>query len=186
MPSGGHFGRLDIQYSTSEIDVVGLTQTNGQNLLMYFNPPKPGVPANTPHTKFNITGQVDPVAACAAACLRERTCQAFTLSSTVTLPSCSWVTSGAEQLASESQAFTYIKNSTAAAVLFSFQATAGSDYTPVTAQSAYMDDGSGIANVTVLILTDTFPEMDESFMVQILKVKPINVHGIFVTWLHVV
>ncbi|XP_037536594.1 adhesion G-protein coupled receptor V1 [Nematolebias whitei] len=172
--SGGHFGRLDIQYSTSEIDVVGLTQTNGQNLLMYFNPPKPGVPANTPRIKFNITGQVDPVAACAAACLRERACQAFTLSSAVTLPSCSWVTSGVEQLASESQAFTYIKNSTAAAVLFSSQAMAGSDYSPMTAQSAYMDDGSGVANVTVLILTDTFPEMDESFMVHILKVELVN------------
>ncbi|XP_017272706.1 adhesion G-protein coupled receptor V1 [Kryptolebias marmoratus] len=171
---GGYFGRLEILYSTSEIDVVGLAQTNGQNLLMYYNPPKPGVPANIPLMKFNITGQIDPVAACAAACLRERACQAFTLSSTVTPPSCTWVTSGADQLTTQTQVFTYFKNATAAAVLFSSQAVAGSDYTPVTAQSAYMDDGSGVANVTVLILTDTFPEMDESFSVQILKVELVN------------
>lgn len=64
---------------------------------------------------------------------------------------------------------TYVKNVTAAAVLFSARAVAGSDYTPVTAQSAFMEYGSGIANLTVPILSDTFPEMDESFSIQILK-----------------
>lgn len=166
---------MEILYSTSEIDSVGLAQSNGQNLSMYYNPPKPGVPANTPLVKFNITGQKDPVSSCAAACLRERACQAFSLSSsTVTPTSCTWVTSGVDKLTSETQVFTYIKNFTAVAVLFSSQAVAGSDYTPVTNQSAYMDDRSGVANVTVLILADTFPEMDESFSVQILKVKPIH------------
>lgn len=161
-------------YSTSEIDIVGLAQADGQNLQMYYELPKPGVPSAAPLRTVNITGQTDPLDACAAACLRERACQAFSLSSGVTSPSCTWVTSGADQLTSESQVMTYIKNMTAAAVLFSAQAVAGSDYTPVTAQSAFMDDGSGVTNLTVPILTDKFPEMDESFSIQILKVKSIT------------
>ncbi|KAE8292326.1 hypothetical protein D5F01_LYC09693 [Larimichthys crocea] len=107
--SGGHFGRLEIVYSTFEIDIVGLALDDG-----------------------------------------------------------------ADQLSSESQVMTYVKNVTAAAVLFSAQAVAGSDYIPVTTQSAFMDDGSGVANLSVPILTDKFPEMDESFAIQILKVELMN------------
>lgn len=166
---GGHFGRLEIVYSTSEIDIVGLAQADGQNLLMYYDLPKPGVPSTAPLRTVNITGQTDPLAACAAACLREPACHAFSLSSSP--PSCTWVTSGFDQLTSKPQIMTYVKNVTAAAVLFSAQAVAGSDYTPVTAQSAFMEDGLGVANLTVPVLTDKFPEMDESFSIQILKVK---------------
>ncbi|KAF7200055.1 adhesion G-protein coupled receptor V1 isoform X2 [Nothobranchius furzeri] len=173
--SGGNFGQLKITYSTSEVDVVGLAQTNNQNLLMYYNTPKPGVPTTAPLKTFNITGQNSSVASCAAACLREQTCQAFSLSSGVTPSSCTWVTSGAEQLTSRPQVFTYVKNATAASVLFSSQAVAGSDYIPVTAQSDYMEDGSGVASLPVLILTDAFPEVDESFSIQIIKVELVNV-----------
>ncbi|KAM3610925.1 uncharacterized protein V6R79_010649 [Siganus canaliculatus] len=171
---GGHFGRLEVVYSTTDIDIVGLAESEGQNLLRYYDLPKPGVPSTTPLRTFNITGQTDPLAACAAACLRERACQAFSLSSRATLPSCTWVTAEADQLSSASQVMTYLKNVTAAAVLFSAQAVAGSDYTPVTARSAFMDDGSGVANLSVPILTDKFPEMDESFSIQILKVELLN------------
>lgn len=159
-------------YSTSEIDIVGFAQADGQNLLMYYDLPQPGAPSAAPLITVNITGQTDPLDACAAACLREHACHAFSLSSGATPPSCTWVTSGADKLTPKSQVMTYVKNVTAAAVLFSAQAVAGSDYTPVTAQSAFMDDGSGDANLTVPILTDEFPEMDESFSIQILKVKP--------------
>lgn len=168
---GGHFGRLEILYSTSEIDIVGLAQSDGQNLLMYYDVPKPGVPPAALLWTANITGHPDAPTACAAACLRERACQAFSLESGVTTPSCHWVTSGLEQLTLKSGVVTYAKNSTAAAVLFSGQAVAGSDYTPVTAQSAFMEDGSGVANLTVPVLTDKFPEIDESFSVQILRVE---------------
>lgn len=162
---------MEITYSTSEFDIVGSAQAQDQNLLIYYDSPKSGVPANGLFTTVNITGQRDPVAACAAACLREQACQAFSLSSAVTPPSCSWITSRADQLTPRSQVLTYMKNTTAAAVLFSAQAVAGSDYAPVTTQSAFMEDGSGTANLSVLILTDKLPEMDESFSIQILKVR---------------
>lgn len=170
--SGGHFGSLEIVYSTSEIDIVGIAQADGQNLLMYYDLPKPGVPFTSPTRPFNITGQADPLVACAAACLREQACQAFSLSSGATPLSCTWVTSGADQLTAKSQVLTYLKNVTSAVVLFSAQAVAGSDYIPVTTRSAFMEYGSGFANLTVPILTDKFPEMDESFSIQILKVMP--------------
>uniref|UniRef100_A0A3P8TGE6 Adhesion G-protein coupled receptor V1 n=1 Tax=Amphiprion percula TaxID=161767 RepID=A0A3P8TGE6_AMPPE len=171
---GGHFGRLEIIYSTSEIDIFEWAQAHDQSLLMYYNLPKPGVPATGPLITANITGQGDPLPACAAACLRERTCQAFSLTSSVTPPSCTWVTSAADQLTSASQVMTYVKNSTAAAVLYSALAVAESDFTPVSAQSAFMDDGSGVANLTIPILTDEFPEMNENFSIQILKVELID------------
>uniref|UniRef100_UPI003AAD5B8E adhesion G-protein coupled receptor V1 n=1 Tax=Centroberyx gerrardi TaxID=166262 RepID=UPI003AAD5B8E len=172
--SGGNFGRMEILYSTSEIDIVGLTQAEGQDLLMYYAPPVPGLPSAASHRTVSISDQEEPLPACAAACLRERACQAFSLSSAVTPPSCTWVTSGADRLTPEPQAVTYVKNVTAATVLFSTQAVAGSDYTTMTAQSAFMEDGSGVANLTVPILTDKFPEMDESFSIQILKVELVN------------
>uniref|UniRef100_A0A3Q3W600 Adhesion G-protein coupled receptor V1 n=1 Tax=Mola mola TaxID=94237 RepID=A0A3Q3W600_MOLML len=168
---GGHFGRLEIMYSTCEIDIVGLATAEGQNLLMYYDLPKPGIPATATIRTANITGQTESLAACAAACLREKPCQAFSLSSGVNPPSCTWVTSGANQLTPQSQVMTYAKNMTAAAVLFSAQAVAGSDFMPVTAQSAFMDDGSRVANLSITVLTDKFPEMDESFSIQILQVE---------------
>ncbi|XP_062238571.1 adhesion G-protein coupled receptor V1 [Platichthys flesus] len=171
---GGDFGRLEIVYSTSEIDIVGLAQADGRNLLTYYDLPKPGVPSTSPIGTVNLTGQSDPKSACAAACLRERACQAFSLTTGVAPPSCTWVTSGANQLTPQGNVLTYLKNVTAAAVLFSAQAVAGGDYTPVTAQSAFMEDRSQVANLTVQILTDKFPEMDESFSIQILKVELLN------------
>ncbi|XP_061528205.1 adhesion G-protein coupled receptor V1 isoform X2 [Phycodurus eques] len=170
----GNFGRLQILYSTSEIDPVGSAQAEGQNLLAYYDIPKPGIPATSPQGSLNITGQKDPLSACAAACLRERACQAFSLSSSTISPPCTWVTSGDEKLETTSQVMTYVKNVTAATVLYSSQASAGTDYIPAMAESAFMEDGSGEANLTVLILTDKFPEMDESFAVQILKVGLMN------------
>lgn len=169
--SGGHFGRLQIIYSTSDIDVVGSAQAEGKDLLAYYEPPKAGVPSSAPIRSVNITSQADPLSACAAACLRELACQAFSLHAGVNPPSCTWVASGAEQLRPKSKAKTYAKNSTAAAVLFSALAVAGSDYSPVIARNAFMDDGSWVANLSVPILTDKFPEMDESFGMQILKVN---------------
>lgn len=162
---------MEIIYSTSDIDVVATAQADGKDLLAYFDLPKAGVPSSAPTRPANVSGQADPLSACAAVCLRELACQAFSLHAGVNPPTCTWVTSGAEQLRPKSNVETYAKNSTAAAVLLSAQAVAGSDYIPVTARNAFMDDGSGVANLSVPILTDKFPEMDESFSIRILKVN---------------
>lgn len=44
----------------------------------------------------------------------------------------------------------------------------------MTAQTTTMLDRSGVANLTVTILTDSLPEVDESFMIKILKVSLVN------------
>ncbi|CAB1319363.1 unnamed protein product, partial [Coregonus sp. 'balchen'] len=175
--SGGHFGQVEVLYSTSEIDIVSMAQTEGQNLLLYYSPPVSGVPSGALRRPVNISSQGDPLAACAAACLRERACQAFSLSpagGSSPMASCTWVTSGAAQLTTSAQTLTYTKNTTATDALFSSQAVAGSDYTTMTAQTAILEDGSGVANLTVPILTDKLPEMDESFSIRILKVALVN------------
>ncbi|XP_035235780.1 adhesion G-protein coupled receptor V1 isoform X2 [Anguilla anguilla] len=172
--SGGHFGNLEILYSTSEIDVVSNALKVGQDLLLYFGQPVMAVPSGATRRQVNITSSKQPLVACAAFCLRERACQAFSFSNVSSVATCDWVNEGASQLANSPQFLTYIKNSTATSSLFSSQAIAGSDYLLVTSQVATMFDGAGIANLTVPILTDTLPEVDESFNVYILKVNLVN------------
>ncbi|XP_061116243.1 adhesion G-protein coupled receptor V1 [Conger conger] len=172
--SGGHFGRLEILYSSSEIDIVGNALKEGHNLLLYFDQPVMAVPSGAPRRPVNITAQKQPLVACAAFCLRERACQAFSFSNVSGVATCDWVNEGAGQLVNSPQFLTYIKNVTATSSLFSSQAIAGSDYLPITSQTTTMFNGAGIANLTVLILTDSLPEMDESFKLYILKVDLVN------------
>uniref|UniRef100_A0A3B4AIJ3 Adhesion G protein-coupled receptor V1 n=1 Tax=Periophthalmus magnuspinnatus TaxID=409849 RepID=A0A3B4AIJ3_9GOBI len=172
--SGGHFGRLEITYSTFETDLVGSALDYGQDLLVYYETLKSGVVSGITQRTVNVTGQKDPVSACAAACLRERTCQAFSILPVAASPSCIWVTSAAENLIPNPQFLTYVKNATAVAVLFSGKAEANADYTPVTNQSAFMEDGAELTNLTVPILTDKAAEMDERFSIQLLKVQLVN------------
>ncbi|KAJ8285558.1 hypothetical protein GJAV_G00028220 [Gymnothorax javanicus] len=172
--SGGHFGRLDILYSTSELDVVSIVLKGGQNLLLYFDQPVMSVPSGTPRRPVNITSQKLPLVACAAFCLRERACQAFSFSNASGTATCDWVSEGAGQLVNSPEFLTYVKNMSATSSLFSSQAIAGSDYLPIASQTATMPNGAGIANLTVPILTDSLPEADESFNIHILKVDLVN------------
>lgn len=162
---------MEILYSTADLDIVRLAQSDGQNLLMYYDPPTAGIPPAALLMTANISGHSDALSACAAACLREGACQAFSLESGATSPSCAWVALEVDQLEPRADVLTYAKNSSAAAVLLGAQAAAGSDYTPVAAHTAFVEDGSGLANLTVPILTDKLPEMDESFAIQILRVQ---------------
>ncbi|RXN21226.1 G- coupled receptor 98-like protein [Labeo rohita] len=172
--SGGTFGMLEIIYSTSEVDIVSNALREGRDFLVYYDSRLAGVPSNALRRPINITTDTNVLNLCAAFCLRERACQAFSFTN-ASRASCFWVTSGARQLSPSPQTFTYLKNTTAAASLFSSQAAAGSDYISMTAQTATMLDRSGVANLTVPILTDSLPEVDESFMIKILSVSLVNI-----------
>ncbi|XP_051546873.1 adhesion G-protein coupled receptor V1 isoform X1 [Myxocyprinus asiaticus] len=171
--SGGNFGLLEILYSTSEIDVVGNALREGRDFLIYYDSPLAGAPANALRRTINITSVTNVLNFCAAFCLRERACQAFSFTN-ASRASCFWVTSGAGQLSTSPQTFTYLKNATATTSLFSSQAVAGSDYITMTAQTATIIDRSGVVHLTVPILTDSLPEVDESFMIKILRVSLAN------------
>lgn len=153
--------------------MVTNAQRNRHDLLIYYDFPLPGAPSGAIRRPINITSARDPLNSCAAFCLQERACQAFSFTNASTA-TCFWVTTSVNQLSNAAQTLTYIKNTTAAASLFSSQATAGNDYVTMIGQTATMLDSSSIANLTVLILTDSLPEMDESFMIQILKVSLVN------------
>lgn len=142
---------------------------------MFYHVPKAGIPSAALLRTANVSGHPDALAACAAACLREGACRAFSLESGATPPSCTWVSSEVDRLQPRPDVLTYAKNSSAAAGLLGAQAAAGSDYTPLAAQTAFVEDGAGLANLTVPILTDNFPEMDESFAIQILRVRQCSI-----------
>ncbi|XP_059909463.1 adhesion G-protein coupled receptor V1 [Gadus macrocephalus] len=175
--SGGSFGRMEILYSTSEVsleDLVGLAQAAGQDLLLYYDPPQPGG-LTSGGGEFNITGAAEPLAACAAACLREPACGAFSLATGPPTGACSWATSVEEQgSAPAGPAVTYGRNATATAVLLGGRAGPGSDYTAVTARRGFMEDGRATAHLAVPILTDKLPETDESFAIEILRIELVN------------
>ncbi|XP_042546906.1 adhesion G-protein coupled receptor V1 [Dipodomys spectabilis] len=177
--SGGHFGRLLLFYSTSDIDVVALAVEEGQDLLSYYESPTQGVPDLLWRTWVNISAPGKPQDTCATLCLREHACLAFSFSSASEGPQCFWMTSWVSLTVNNSDFWTYKKNMSRVASLFSGQAVAGTDYEPMTRQWAIMLEGDEFANLTVSILPDDFPEMDESFLISLLEVHLINTTASF-------
>ncbi|NXE93985.1 GPR98 protein, partial [Menura novaehollandiae] len=173
--SGGRFGQLQIFYSTSETDIVALAIEQGEDILAYYESPVQGIPDQPSKTRVNVSAASDPLYACAIQCLKEQACSAFTFSSASEIPLCLWLTTEIGPLTNTSGLWTYKKNISSASTLFSTQAIAGSDYEPITRQWAVMREGEEFANLTVTILPDSLPELDEKFTISLLKVELMNI-----------
>uniref|UniRef100_A0A8C3RD85 Adhesion G-protein coupled receptor V1 n=1 Tax=Cyanoderma ruficeps TaxID=181631 RepID=A0A8C3RD85_9PASS len=173
--SGGRFGQLQIFYSTSETDVVALAIEQGEDILAYYESPVQGIPDQPSKTRVNVSAASDPLYACATQCLKEQACSAFTFSSASDIPLCLWLTTETRSLTNVSGLWTYKKNISSTSVLFSTQAIAGSDYESITRQWAIMQEGEEFANLTVTILPDSLPELDEKFTISLLKVELLNI-----------
>ncbi|XP_074063616.1 adhesion G-protein coupled receptor V1-like isoform X2 [Macrotis lagotis] len=173
--SGGRFGQLLLYYSTSDIDVVALAVEEGQDVLSFYESPVQGVPDQLGRTWVNVSTIVDPQHMCATLCLKEQACLTFSISVSSEIPHCFWMTTWTSPVGNITEFWTYRKNMTRVATLFSQQAVAGSDYEPVIRQWAIMLEGDEFANLTVSILPDDFPEMDESFTISLLEVELINI-----------
>ncbi|NWV48163.1 GPR98 protein, partial [Daphoenositta chrysoptera] len=173
--SGGRFGQLQILYSTSETDIVALAIEQGEDILAYYESPVQGIPEQPSKTRVNVSAASDPLHACATQCLKEQACSAFTFSSASEIPLCLWLTTEISPLNNMLGFWTYKKNISSASTLFSTQAIAGSDYEPITRQWAVMQEGEEFANLTVTILPDSLPELDEKFTISLLKVELINI-----------
>lgn len=173
--SGGRFGQLQIFYSTTETDIVGLAIEQGEDILAYYESPVQGIPDQPSKTSVNVSAASDPLYACATQCLKEQACSAFTFSSASETPLCLWLTTEISLLTNMSGLWTYKKNISSTSTLFSAQAIAGSDYESVTRQWAIMQEGEEFANLTVTILPDSLPELDEKFTISLLKVELMNI-----------
>ncbi|XP_043565048.1 adhesion G-protein coupled receptor V1 isoform X2 [Chiloscyllium plagiosum] len=172
--SGGHFGKLRIFYSTSKIDFVDLLVKDGQDIFSYYEPPTTGFVNGQPILQENVSLTRDAFHTCASICLKEETCSAFSFTNFSGIAQCSWVASLPNILTNSTEFITYRKNSSSVSALLSAQATAGSDYEPVTGLWASMHDGEEFANLSVTILTDSIPEGDEKFAVLLLNVELLN------------
>ncbi|XP_064499040.1 adhesion G-protein coupled receptor V1 isoform X4 [Pseudopipra pipra] len=173
--SGGRFGQLQIFYSTSETDVLTLAIEQGEDILAYYESPVQGIPDQPSKTRANVSAASDPLYACATQCLKEQACSAFTFSSASEIPLCLWLTAEISSLTNTSGLWTYRKNISSASTLFSTQAIAGSDYESVIRQWAIMQEGEEFANLTVTILPDSLPELDEKFTISLLEVQLMNI-----------
>uniref|UniRef100_A0A096MK89 Adhesion G-protein coupled receptor V1 n=1 Tax=Rattus norvegicus TaxID=10116 RepID=A0A096MK89_RAT len=178
--SGGHYGRLLLFYSTSDIDVVALAVEEGEeDVLSYYESPTQGMPDPLWRTWVNVSAVEETQYTCATLCLREHACSAFSVVSGADGPQCFWMTSWVSLTVNSSDFQTYKKNMTKVASLFSGQAVAGSDYEPVTRQWALMPEGDEFANLTVSLLPDDVPEMDECFLISLLEVHLVNITDSF-------
>ncbi|XP_053555694.1 LOW QUALITY PROTEIN: adhesion G-protein coupled receptor V1 [Bombina bombina] len=173
--SAGRFGYLQILYSTTEIDVVGLAIEQGHDILSYYEIPLPGISMESANTRVNVSQSGNPLHSCAITCLKNQVCTAFSFNGASDIPQCFWFTKLSNQLHNYTGFWTYRKNSTGVSALFSTQATAGSDYETVTGKWITMMEEEEFANLSVSILTDTFPELDEEFIVSLLEVKLLNI-----------
>ncbi|XP_061478182.1 adhesion G-protein coupled receptor V1 isoform X3 [Rhineura floridana] len=173
--SGGRFGQLQIFYSTSEIDVITLAVEQGLDVLSYYEAAVQGIPDTIQMTRVNVSLANDSLYSCATLCLKEQACSAFSSSSAFGIPSCFWVASWGGPVTNNSGFWTYKKNLTTVSSLFSTQALAGHDYESVTRQWIIMAEGVEFANLTVTILPDDFPELDEKFVISLLRVDLMNI-----------
>nr|XP_056705119.1 adhesion G-protein coupled receptor V1 [Euleptes europaea] len=173
MRSGGRFGQLQVFYSTSEIDVVTLAVKQGLDVLSYYGAPVQGTPDPTQLIKGNVSLSSDSLYACGTLCLKEHACSAFSFSSA--FGSCFWVAELSGPVTNNSGFWTYKKNLTSVSTLFSTQAVANSDYESVTEQWVIMAEHAEFVSLTVNILPDDFPELDEKFIVSLLKVELMNI-----------
>ncbi|XP_054843539.1 adhesion G-protein coupled receptor V1 [Eublepharis macularius] len=173
--SGGRFGQLQIFFSTSEIDVVTLAIEQGLDVLSYYEAPMQGTPDTTQMIKVNISLTSDSLYTCATLCLKEHACPAFAFSSAFGIQSCFWVAMLSSPVTNDSGFWIYKKNLTSVSTLFSTQAIANSDYESVTEQWVIMAEDAEFTNLTVNILPDDFPELDETFIVSLLKVELMNI-----------
>ncbi|OWK61600.1 G-protein coupled receptor 98, partial [Lonchura striata] len=173
--SGGRFGQLQVFYSTSETDIVALAIEQGEDILAYYESPAQGIPDQPSKTRVNVSAASNPLYACATQCLKEQACSAFTFSSASEIPLCLWLMTEIGPLTNMSGLWTYKKNISSTSILFSTQAIAGSDYESITGQWAIMQEGEEFANLTVTILPDSLPELDEKFTVSLLKVELLNI-----------
>lgn len=171
--SGGKFGQLRIFYSTSEVDVVTLAVEQGLDVLSYYEAPVQGTPDPAQLIKVNVSLTRDSLYTCATLCLKEHACSAFSFSSA--FGSCFWVAVLSIPVTNNSGFWTYKKNITSVSTLFSTQAVANSDYDSVMKQWVIMAEHAEFVNLTVNILPDDFPELDENFIVSLLKVELLNI-----------
>uniref|UniRef100_G1KP04 Adhesion G-protein coupled receptor V1 n=1 Tax=Anolis carolinensis TaxID=28377 RepID=G1KP04_ANOCA len=173
--SGGRFGQLQIFYSTFEIDIATLAAEQGLDLFSYYETRVQGIPDQSEMIRVNVSLAYDSLYNCAMLCLKEQACSAFSTSSASGIPSCFWVASWDDHVTNNSAFWTYKKNLTTVSNLLSTKASANSDYETVTKQWMIMAEGEEFANLTVTILPDDYPELDEKFGISLLKAVLVNI-----------
>ncbi|KAH0505721.1 G-protein coupled receptor 98 [Microtus ochrogaster] len=170
---------ITVRRSTSDIDVVALAVEEGEDVLSYYESPTHEMPAPLWRTWVNVSSVEEAQDTCATLCLQEHACSAFSVVRTTDGPQCFWMTSWVSSTVNSSDFRTYKKNLTRVASLFSGQAVAGSDYEPAIRQGALMLEGHEFANLTISLLPDDIPEMDESFLISLLEVHLVNITDSF-------
>eukprot|EP00058_Branchiostoma_floridae_P024219 XP_002609709.1 hypothetical protein BRAFLDRAFT_102479 [Branchiostoma floridae] len=148
--SFGTFGDLSLYYSTGMTDLIELA---------------------APTTFVDVSGESNPLEACARVCLLERACSSFQYSSADR--NCSWMVAvdGSQVDTTVTGTDYYQKDTVDANELYASQAQPGVDFVSHQSDVITFPGGLPFFDIPIQIINDTVPELDESFLVQLLRVE---------------
>ncbi|XP_035665839.1 adhesion G-protein coupled receptor V1-like [Branchiostoma floridae] len=169
--SFGTFGDLSLYYSTGMTDLIELAGQMGRTVMSYFSSAVQGSITNAPTTFVDVSGESNPLEACARVCLLERACSSFQYSSADR--NCSWMVAvdGSQVDTTVTGTDYYQKDTVDANELYASQAQPGVDFVSHQSDVITFPGGLPFFDIPIQIINDTVPELDESFLVQLLRVE---------------
>ncbi|XP_070543508.1 adhesion G-protein coupled receptor V1-like isoform X2 [Ptychodera flava] len=173
--SHGTFGDLEVFYSTKEIDLVTAATKGGQSLLDYYLSPLQGSMVGQPKNFIDVSQASFPLGECAGRCIKEKACASFEFRDDSGNIDCLWsLYADSTSFDSSTGFFYYVKDMNKVQPLYDGQAEAGVDFAPVNTGSFQIPDGSNHGYVSVVILNDSIPELDETFQVKLENVRLVD------------
>ncbi|XP_066273052.1 adhesion G-protein coupled receptor V1-like isoform X1 [Branchiostoma lanceolatum] len=169
--SYGTFGDLSLYYSTGMTDLIEIAGQMGRTVMSYFSSAVQGSIINAPTTFVDVSGESNPLEACARVCLLERACSSFQYSSADR--NCSWMVAVDSSQVDTTVSGTdyYQKDTVDANELYASQAQPGVDFVSHQSDVITFPGGLPFFDIPIQIINDTVPELDESFLVQLLRVE---------------
>ncbi|XP_038076858.1 adhesion G-protein coupled receptor V1-like isoform X2 [Patiria miniata] len=169
--SAGTFGDLQVTFDTRPLDLVQEVTQNGETAMDYYQLPITGSQMGVSMTTIDVTGQSNPLLACAQECLRERACGSFTYRIFSGDAMCLWTVSTATDNVDATSGFRlFVKDLVKAQALYDSQAVPGLDYIPINSGSVRIPDGMASGYLNVTIRDDATPERDEIFNMRLASV----------------
>nr|XP_006812422.1 PREDICTED: G protein coupled receptor 98-like protein isoform X1 [Saccoglossus kowalevskii] len=171
--SRGTFGDLEVFYSTKETSLMMSATAGSDTVLDYYHSPLEGSIMGQPKNYIDVSQMSFPLGECAGRCLQEKACASFEFKDDVnTDVECWWSLSADSTSFDASTGFSYyVKDMNKVQPLYDGQAAAGVDFAPVNSGSIQISDGASFGYVTVVVLNDSIPELDESFQVKLESVR---------------
>ncbi|XP_077988560.1 adhesion G-protein coupled receptor V1-like [Glandiceps talaboti] len=178
--SRGTFGDLEVFYSTEETNLVTKATKDSQSILTYYLSPLQGSMLGQPKNYIDVSETSYPLGVCAERCIQEKACASFEFKDDGVNIECWWSLYADSTSFDSSTGFSYyVKDMNKVQPLYDSQADAGVDFVPVNSGSFQILDGANYGFVSVVILNDSIPELDETFQVKLESVRLLDITPLY-------